>query len=221
MEQGMKVFVSIYKRIFRSLDKEFKKLYKLNYIYLDDEEYYIILDSQEEGVIAKVDYDGSNKDIIPGADPSSISEAHKMMKANSLLQKLMAGLPLNPAYVTRQVLEAEGHDNVADLMNAPPPQPDFDMQLKMEEFQHKKQMDLGDIQIRLATTKHEALKDFAQAMSLMAKAEATSEAIEREDVQAIMDFAMREEEQLLKKADLLGKQLLASQTKAEKQTKEE
>lgn len=204
MEQGMKVFVSIYKRIFRALDKEYKKIYRLNHMYLKDEDYFLILDSGEEGIIAKEDYDGSDRDIIPGADPSSISEAHKMMKANSLLQKMSGGMPLNPTVVMRLVLEAEGHDNIDELMDAPPPQPDFDTQLKMREFEHRQQMEQMEIELRIATTKHEALKDFAAAMHNLAKAEATGESIEREDIKAMVDIALRQEGELTKRLQVIG-----------------
>ena len=37
IEQGLKVFTSIYKRIFRSLKAEYKKLYDLNAVYLQEQ----------------------------------------------------------------------------------------------------------------------------------------------------------------------------------------
>ena len=204
MEQGMKVFVSIYKRIFRALDKEYKKLYRLNSMYLDEEAYYNILDTGEAAEVGKADYDGNDKDIIPGADPSSISEAHKMMKANSLLQKMSAGMPLNRQLVTRLVLEAEGHENIKDLMDTPPPEPDFETKLKMDEFEHKRQKEMLEIELRIATTKHEALKDFAQAMLNLAKAEETGASIERSDIQSMVDLALRQEGELTKRLQVVG-----------------
>src|SRR6185312_5018846 len=35
IEQGMKVFTAVYKRLYRSLDSEFKKLFQLNATYLN------------------------------------------------------------------------------------------------------------------------------------------------------------------------------------------
>lgn len=45
VEQGMKVFTAVYKRIYRSLTEEFKKIYKLNKLYLDPNKYVAILDN--------------------------------------------------------------------------------------------------------------------------------------------------------------------------------
>lgn len=221
MEQGMKVFVSIYKRVFRSLDKEYKKLYRLNHMYLNEEDYFMILDTGEEETAGRADYDGSDKDIIPGADPSSISEAHKMMKADSLLQKMAAGLPLNPMIVTRAVLEAEGHENVNELMNVPQPQPDFETQLKMQEFDHRRRMEEARLELDMANTKHEAMKDFAQAMSHLAKAEATSQSIEREDIAQMVDLAMRQEQEVTSRLQAIGNIMSAEKKETETQTTEE
>ena len=41
IEQGMKVFTAVYKRVYRSL-KEFRKIYKLNRTYLNPEEYILM-----------------------------------------------------------------------------------------------------------------------------------------------------------------------------------
>lgn len=205
MEQGMKVFVSIYKRIFRALDKEYKKLYHLNSLYLEDKEYYTILDIDTEGVVAKEDYNGNDKDIIPGADPSSISEAHKMMKANSLLQKMASGMPLNNQMVTRIVLEAEGHENIKELMTTPPPKPSFEIQLKMDEFAHRKEKEMMELQLKASVTANEALKDYAQALEAFAKAEASGNDQERKDIQALVDNSLKSQAEVTKRLAVLAK----------------
>ena len=46
IEQGMKLFTAVYKRIYRSLQSEYKKLFKLNKVYLNPEKYVNILDTQ-------------------------------------------------------------------------------------------------------------------------------------------------------------------------------
>ena len=205
MEQGMKVFVSIYKRIYRALDKEYKKLYHLNSLYMEDKEYFTILDEAAEGVVAKKDYDGNDKDIIPGADPSSISEAHKMMKANSLLQKMSAGMPLNNQMVTQIVLEAEGHENIKELMTTPPPKPSFEVQLKMDEFAHRREKEMMELQLKASVTANEALKDYAQALEAFAKAEASGSEQERKDIQALVDNSLKSQSEVTKRLAVLAK----------------
>jgi hypothetical protein len=56
IEQGLKVFTAIYKRVYRALKDEFKLLFALNAQYhVSDQEYFTFLDQQQ--VVAKSDYD--------------------------------------------------------------------------------------------------------------------------------------------------------------------
>ena len=155
MEQGMKVFNGIYKRLYRSMSSEFKKIYTLNQKYPDVLTYKNVLDmdGQEideaekafgpEGVLKflQADFESSDIDIIPTAEPDMIAEMQKIMRSNSLLEKMAAKLPLNIKEVTKRILEAEGHEDIKSLMEVPKPQPPPDIMLKMAELEHKKQTD--------------------------------------------------------------------------------
>lgn len=140
IEQGMKVFTAVYKRIFRSLSEEFRKLYKLNQKYLNKEEYVGILDIQ----IGQDDFNTEDHDIFPGADPQAISSTEKLMKAQGLMELLPSGL-LNPVEVIKRVLVAQEQPNYEQLLNPqvletgqpPPPPPDP----KLQEMQMKSQME--------------------------------------------------------------------------------
>jgi len=193
LEQGMKVFVSIYKRIYRALGKEYKKVYRLNGIYLDNQKYFNILDTGEAQTTGATDFNNKDLDILPGADPSILSEAHASAKANSLLEKMMAGLPLNPQMVLRKVLEAEGHENIEELMQVQPPQPDFDTQLDIEKFNHQKELETAEYQLKTATTQYEAMKDYATAIANLAKASATDSGIEIDQINSIIDNIVKQE----------------------------
>lgn len=57
IEQGLKVFSAIYKRIFRALGEEYKLLYELNYRYPDQEKYLKILDWQPQGLPPQIQAD--------------------------------------------------------------------------------------------------------------------------------------------------------------------
>lgn len=50
IEQGLKVFSAIYKRIFRALGEEYKLLYDINFRYPDQEKYLKVLDWQPPGL---------------------------------------------------------------------------------------------------------------------------------------------------------------------------
>lgn len=153
IEQGMKVFTAIYKRVYRSLNEEFKKLYKLNRTYLDPNTVVKVLDEP----IGPGDFDSEDYDICPSADPSASSISEKMQKAQALLQLLPLGT-LDPAQVTMRILEAQEQPNWQKLIPGmaqtgqpapPPPDPKIlEMQMKQEAEQKK-----GDLQKQQAEHK--------------------------------------------------------------------
>ena len=138
IEQGMKVFTAIYKRIYRALAKEYKKLFKLNSIYLDEKTYVNILDEP----IGPEDYNQEDYDVCPGADPSAISSTEKLVKAQGLMELLPLGT-LNIQEVTKRILDAQDQPQPDLLLNQGPPPPDpkaMEAQAKMQLEQQKAQM---------------------------------------------------------------------------------
>lgn len=140
VEQGMKVFTAVYKRLYRALDSEFKKLFELNGTYLNPETYQAVT-----GVTVGPE-DFRVKDtyrICPGADPTAVSQTEKLMKAQGLLELLPLGT-LDPVQVTLRVLEAQEQPNFQQVLNQaiqqtgqmPPPPPDP----KLQEMQMKGQL---------------------------------------------------------------------------------
>jgi chaperonin GroES len=151
IEQGMKVFTAVYKRIFRSLEQEFKKIFHLNKIYMDPQHYVDILDQ----TVGPDDFDDSSYDICPGADPTAVSQTEKLLKAQGLME-LLPAIPgmLDPIKVFSRVLEAQEQPNWQELFSQqvqqsgqlPPPPPDPKMmavQAKMQADQQKSQMDMA------------------------------------------------------------------------------
>lgn len=155
IEQGMKVFTAVYKRVYRSLASEFKKLYVLNREYLNPEEYIDIL----EEPVQQNDYQGSENDIIPGADPTAVSSQEKQAKVQALLQIMQLGT-LNPMAITQLYLEAHEIANPQAYMMQPQPQPDpkqQELQMKAQLEQQKAQRDM-----QMATAKLELEKATAE-----------------------------------------------------------
>ncbi|MCP3924477.1 MAG: hypothetical protein GY714_18040 [Desulfobacterales bacterium] len=104
-EEGMKVFSAIYKRIHRSMSKEFKKLYTLNRKYLKQGEYFRFGDSQS--YISAVDYEDDSLDVIPVADPNESTMQERLMKAEALMNFL--GDPdANPVEIKKNYITAMG-----------------------------------------------------------------------------------------------------------------
>ena len=172
IEQGMKVFTAIYKRLFRSLKKEYKKLYRLNSIYLDPKEEFTILDSGQPGQVSQDDYKGDPTDIAPNADPTAVSEIQKLTKAQGLLELIQFGT-INPLEATKRVLEAQQQENPQALLNTqPPPDPkaqelQMKMQMEQQKGQMKMQQDQQSHQLDLQSKKMELMfKEMEHKMTL-------------------------------------------------------
>lgn len=128
LEQGLKVFTAIYKRIHRSLKREYGLLYGLNERYLSDEEYFTVLDEQQ--VVAKQDYSNRGFDIYPVSDPNLSSEALSMARSQALMETMQLNpLPKGRMAILKKHYEAIGADveevlndkEVEAFLNAPPP----------------------------------------------------------------------------------------------------
>lgn len=122
VEQGTKVFVAINKRLYRSLKKEYRKLYDLNSKYLSQAEYSNVMDDEE--AIVKVDFHPEGLDVIPVADPTVSTETQRIARAGALQQLRTA----DPREADKLLLEAMQLDTdvIEKLLpkqdpNAPPP----------------------------------------------------------------------------------------------------
>jgi chaperonin GroES len=111
IEQGMKVFTAIYKRLYRSLDEEFKKLFELNETYLNPETYAAVLDEP----VGPEDFDKDEFDIVPAADPTATTQGEKMQKAQVVMQLLSTGL-IDPTKAVMRFLDAAEIPNWQELI---------------------------------------------------------------------------------------------------------
>lgn len=149
IEQGMKVFTAVYKRIFRALDCEFQKLYDLNATYLDYNTYAAVVDTQ----VSPDDFDRTDYDVCPAADPQAVSQSEKLMKAQALMQLLQSAGPiLNPVEIVKRTLDAMEipaweevlNPQVAQTGEMPPQPPDP----KTIELQQKGQFEQQKLQLK-------------------------------------------------------------------------
>ncbi|MDE3022997.1 MAG: hypothetical protein KGI54_14255 [Pseudomonadota bacterium] len=114
IEQGMKVFTAVYKRIYRSLESEFLKLFNLNATYLDYNTYAEVVDVQ----VDPNDFKQSGFKVVPGADPNAVSQSEKLIKAQGLMELLQVGQGiLNPVAVISRVLQAQEQPNWEELLD--------------------------------------------------------------------------------------------------------
>lgn len=175
IEQGMKVFTAVYKRIYRSLTSEFQKLFDLNKVYIDPAAYAAVIDDY----VDPEDFDNDSYDVCPGADPNAMSQTEKLMKAQGLLELLPIGI-LDPVKVISRVLEAQEQPNWQELFVQqvqqtgqfqPPPDPKLqEMQMKgqleqqkvamqAQATQQKMQLEARDKQVQLAMKQQEHTMD--------------------------------------------------------------
>lgn len=162
IEQGMKVFSAIYKRLFRALTKEFQKLFELNKQYLPEyDEFFDISGEYQTTGISKSAYDQVAA-VIPGADANVSSEAQQLAKAQALME-LFPVLP-NKGEAIRRILEAQGQPAIEVLLQNPePPKP------SEQELEHQREMIALEIENKKVDST--AALQAAQAELAMVKAQ--------------------------------------------------
>lgn len=186
IEQGLKVFTSIYKRVYRSLKSEYKKLYRLNRLYLNEKEYYRILD--DGGAVFKADYDAEDLDIVPVADPTISSEAQRLARARAQFETM----DRNPSIagrieILRRYYEALNAPDIDKLMppkemeqianpQQPPPDPAV-MKLEADIMKQKNDFELAVDKMDLDRMKMEAEIGLIKANTILAIATAESKEV--------------------------------------------
>ena len=186
IEQGMKVFTAVYKRVYRSLTSEFRKIYKLNRTYLNPEEEISVLDEP----IQQSDYLGPEDDIVPGADPTAVSSQEKQQKVQALMQLLQIGT-IDPMAVTQLYLEAHEIPEPEKYLRQPTPQPDP----KMEAIKAKAQVDQQKAQIDMQVANHKMqLEQATKEQEMQMKAAQVQQELESKKLQAVLDAHLSQAE---------------------------
>lgn len=171
LEQGMKVFTAIYKRIHNAFKSEYKKLFLLNAKYLDEAEYFEVLGGNRDGEVFRSDYTREIVKIIPYSDPTMVLESQKMARNQSLLNLVPMGT-VSPQEATKRILESSEHPNIEKLMEVAQPGPDPELELRRMELEHRIRMDLINAQIKLVESQALIKKNESQSILNVAKAEA-------------------------------------------------
>jgi chaperonin GroES len=193
IEQGLKVFSAIYKRIYRALKGEFKKIRRLNTLYLSLEEYNNIIDYTETVMVPhpqtgepvemikqaiadpRADYQDRFMDIIPVSGAADVSDTQRVMKAQALVE--MRGQGLNDDAINKRYLEALEIPDVAEILpeegSQPPPDPKIiieeeKLRLKNAELQLKE----WELNFKERESEGKVLKLWADSIKALAQAEA-------------------------------------------------
>jgi chaperonin GroES len=163
VQQGMAVFTAIYKRVYRSLTSEYKKLYRLNKIIsgmMEEEAQLAGLELQSS------DYDMPDWMIVPGADPVGDSQTVRMQKHQFVLQNLAPMGTVNPLVLTERILKDMEIPDYQEVLMQPQPQEDpklkqieaqmklqeqkaqLEAAMKQKEMEHKQQMHELEMQMK-------------------------------------------------------------------------
>ena len=176
-EQGMKVFNGIFKRTYRSLKQEFRKLYRLNQIFIDENTRYIS-NAEKEGMILVTDYDGPVTDVMPTADPSITSDAQRNAQAMAIAMRVQANPGLYNSYeVERVFLKAMKFPDIDRVLpdprgpNAIPPAQNPKVQIEQMKMQAKQASDQLSMKMGLMKLMGEAELNQAKIHKLEAEAE--------------------------------------------------
>lgn len=213
IEQGQKVFSAIFKRIWRSMKEEFKKLYLLNGRYLSAEG---VLFAGTNKYISRGDFLGDPSAIVPVADPNILSEQSRLLQATTLMSVSKG----DPAYdrdeVNKAFLRALKITNIDQVYkgvkNAPPPPPDPKIQVEqmrtqvaLAELQYKKQQFFASLMEQRRLNEAKIVEMYAQAALLMEEAGGVQAGNEIKAFQSIIDMLKVANEQIqLNAQSLLG-----------------
>jgi chaperonin GroES len=191
IEQGMKVFSAIHKRVFRSLKQEYQKLARLNRLYLPQQQYFTFQDDPE--AIAREDYEDADLDVAPAADPNMVTDVQKMAQAEFLMQ-FRDDPSINQIENNKRILSAVG---VADLdqlvLEEPPPNPEIALEADKIDIEKKKL----EIEVMRAETEGEKIiaevaKIKSEIILNLAKAEAESDKAEIAGLGLLLDSILNQ-----------------------------
>jgi chaperonin GroES len=164
IEQGLKVFTAIYKRVHRALKSELNKLYRLNRIYGDEQSQYKVGDAWK--VVLKQDY-VTGSGVEPYSDPSMVSDMQRMGRAQFLLG-FRQDPNVNGVKILERAFAAADIENISELINPQTP-PNPMIAIKGMELEQKH----NDHVSQAALRKAQEVAAYASAIKALADADAT------------------------------------------------
>ncbi len=201
LEQGMQVFNGVFKRVYRSMRSEFRKLYRLNGIYLDQEAYFAYQDSDTQ--VLRTDYTADAKDLIPAADPNAFSNKEKLDKAAIILQRADQAPGYDPIEKEKRWLSAmdipdidklfpmvpekdEQGQETGNMVLKFPPQPDPELEIKKADMQRRTLEGQSKAEKESILAESTVLLNKAKVFEMMARMEDMKESQEYKRLELIV-----------------------------------
>ena len=136
-------------------------------IYLNQETYFTVMDEDEQSVVYLADFDATNIDVVPVADPAEISDTQKLLKSE-ILMGLMGQPGLDPNKILRRRLEALNIPEIDDLFTqeAPPEDPKIVLERqKLQLQQATLQFEMGKWEVEKIEKQSKIILNLANAES--------------------------------------------------------
>lgn len=152
IEQGLKVFSAIYKRIHRSLKAELKQLREINYLYLNPDTYSKVLDVR----VSPEDFNAEDFDFVPVTDPTVVTDMQQMGRAQFLMQFINDPF-FNQMEIRSRLLKAARIEDEDTLLVPPSDEPTIADQLALAEAERKKlETEIKAMEMRMKEKESEA-----------------------------------------------------------------
>ena len=211
-EQGQKVFAGIFKRIYRSLNEEIRKIYRLNQLYLTDEVKFM------GNSVLGTDYMPNPTDLRPAADPHVVSDVQRVMQAETLKMTAMSVPGFNVYNVMKRYLEALKIPNIEEVLpnpqgpnaiqSAPDPKVQVE-QMKAEErklsLETKFRLGMAKLQAEAEVNRAKIVKMEAEAAKAIQEADGIKTGHEIAMLQTQLGAAKSHQDGLLKSIELMMK----------------
>jgi len=117
LQQGQKVYSSVFHRLYQGLKKEYEKLYDLNAEYLPVTETYNL--AKESGMVERKQYDKKMYGVFPVADPNIASDTERLTKLQALWN-IKDDQNINERAVVMRYVELLRIPNAEEFINPPP-----------------------------------------------------------------------------------------------------
>ena len=213
IEQGMKIYTSIFKRVWRSMKEEFKKRYILNGIYMSERTPF----GEKGGVALRNDYMGDPDQVVPVADPSLSSDAARFAQAQAIAERSQTVPGYDPEVVERNFLRALRVDGIDAFYPGPKKMPpgvnpkveieQLKQQGKQMQFQHEQAMFAAQLMEDQRVNQAHILKLTAEAVKLSEEAKNEGAYAQVAAINAQIGLMKAHDEMLRKRIELILKGL--------------
>lgn len=216
VEQGMKIYSALFKRVWRSMKGEFSKLYILNAKTLPVKKSFGV-----GGSVAREDFLGDPSQVVPVADPNVTSDLMRLQQAMAIGERAHQVNGYDLDKVERNILSAMRVDGVEQIYPGPgkvPPLPNPKVMLERAKSEGKLALDKAkgereqqqfviEMMMEQQLNAANIVKIEAQAALYAAQADGEPQGKEIELVNAMLGAAKARDESLRSHIDLMLKGL--------------